>query len=144
MSTKPPSRRTPEPPNLRSDLADRSDVKALLAELQDGLKEGEDPLFYKLRRAAPDPACAGADAARVYVAPREVPGVTRPAVETAKVSLGRGVDAGRKGRKPGALRRVHGAWILAAALGLVGGGVVVMVLRSAPERGAAEAASMAR
>ncbi|MEO5729519.1 MAG: hypothetical protein ABI134_34790 [Byssovorax sp.] len=135
MSTKPPSRRTPEPPNLRSDLADRSDVKALLAELQDGLKEGEDPLFYKLRRAAPDPACVGADAARIYVAPREVPGVARPVVETAKVSVRSGVEARRTLRELGAFRRVRGAWILAAALGLVAGGVIVLVLRSVPEPG---------
>lgn len=145
MSTKPPSRRTPEPPNLRSDLADRSDVKELLAELQDGLKEGEDPLFYKLRRAAPDPACVGADAARMYVAPREVPGVARPVMETAKVSVRSGVEARRAVMGPGALRGVRGAWILAAALGLVGGGVVVMVLRSVPERGpgAVERAALA-
>lgn len=135
MSTKPPSRRTPEPPNLRSDLADRSDVKELLAELQDGLKEGEDPLFYKLRRAAPDPACVGAGAARMYVAPREVPGVARPVVETAKVSVRSGVEAQRAVMGPGAVRRARGAWILAGALALVGGGVVVPVLRSAPERG---------
>jgi hypothetical protein len=143
MSTKPPNRRTPEPPNLRSDLADRSDVKVLLAELQDGLKEGEDPLFYKLRRAAPDPACVGADAARIYVAPREVPGVARPVVETAKVSVRSGVEGRRAVTEPGAVRRVRRAWILAAALGLVAGGVVVMVLRSAPKRGAAELASPA-
>lgn len=141
MSTKPPSRSTPEPPNLRSDLADRSDVKALLAELQDGLKEGEDPLFYKLRRAAPDPACVGADAARIYVAPREVPGVARPVVETAKVRVRSGVEARRAETEAGVVGHVRGAWILAAALGLVAGGVVVLVLRSAPERGAAEMAS---
>jgi hypothetical protein len=135
MSTKPPSRSTPEPPNLRSDLADRSDVKALLTELQDGLKEGEDPLFYKLRRAAPDPACVGADAARIYVGPREVAGVVRPVVETAKVRVRSGVEERRAVAEPGVLRRGRGAWSLAVALALVGGGVVVMVLRSAGERG---------
>ena len=61
----------------------------LIAELQEGLKAGEDPLYYELPREAPDPACVGAEAARMYVGPREVPGVSRPVVESGKVSLRR-------------------------------------------------------
>ena len=117
-------------------------MKALLAELQQGLKEGEDPLYYALPRAAPDPACVGADAARVYVAPREVPGVVRPVVETVKVSVTRGVDPRRAAGEQEGARRVRGAWILAAALGLVAGGIAVMVLRGTPGREAAESAAL--
>src|SRR5262245_50435577 len=68
----------PEPPNLHSDLAERPEVKALLAELTKDLKPGEDPLFYKLPEEPedpPDPDAKGPDAAQVYVAPT----TTKPA-----------------------------------------------------------------
>jgi hypothetical protein len=58
-----------EPPGLYSNLAERPDVKALLAEIQKKLKPGEDPLYYALPEEPPDPATRLPDEARVYVAP---------------------------------------------------------------------------
>lgn len=154
MTTRPPSRRTPEPPNLRTDLAERADVKALLGELKEGRPSGEDPLFYELPREAPDPACVGADAARVYVAPIEPGMAPRGTMDAASVRLGAAIDPRRAvtERVPTRTRAAaipagpesrggrRGAWIGAVALGLVAGGIAVMVLRGTPKRGPAEAA----
>lgn len=89
------------PPNLRLGLRDRPEVKALLAELSQGLKDGEDPLFYELPDSPPDDleACAPNEA-RVYVGPTKPPLAHHKTLELDRVKIAAAVRAPKEEASP--------------------------------------------
>jgi hypothetical protein len=137
-----------EPPGLYSDLAERPEVKALLAEIQKKLKPGEDPLYYALPEEPPDPATRLPDEARVYMAPTPLSApVEHKTLEMQKVRIGaavnpraavterieRGAEADAAfvvRHEPAAESRrgARGRWGLLAAVCVAAGGVAAVVV----------------
>jgi hypothetical protein len=84
------------PPNLGLGLRDQPDVKALLAELSEGLKEGEDPLFYKMAEAPEEDSGEYApNEARVYVGPTTLRPAHHKTLELDRVKVDPEVDPRR-------------------------------------------------
>lgn len=89
------------PPNLRLGLRDRPEVKALLAELSQGLKAGEDPLFYELPDSPPDdPEACAPNEARVYVGPTKPPLAHHKTLELDRVKIAAAVRAPKEEDAP--------------------------------------------
>jgi hypothetical protein len=96
------------PPNLRLGLRDRPEVKALLAELSEGLKPGEDPLFYEMPDSPPDdPDACAPNEARVYVGPTTPPMAHHKTLELDRVKVAASVRAPKEGASPWSARGVR-------------------------------------
>jgi hypothetical protein len=85
-----------EAPHRRArKLRDDPEVKELLAELSQGLKPGEDPLFYELPQEPDDPEACAPNEARVYVGPTAPPKAHHETLELARVKVAPSVDPRR-------------------------------------------------
>lgn len=140
----------PEPPNLRTGLAQRPDVKALLDEMSKDLGSSEGPFFYEMTEAR-DPNPLLPDEARDYVPPVEVKDPkAHSTLEMAKVAVSKRGNPRYAETVRSAKPSASGSWrraTLGAVIAMAGIAIGVIAMLRQPiqgERTSATAATTAK